>query len=84
MELVDIECELYRLIPSRFPPVSVFDGLVANDRLDQLAEIEARKERETRKERSSMAKMRQPLFMALSHASIMGPVSKRRTKRWKM
>ncbi|WP_234810797.1 RES family NAD+ phosphorylase [Sphingobium herbicidovorans] len=42
MELVDIECELYRLIPSRFPPVSVFDGLVANDRLDQLAEIEAR------------------------------------------
>ncbi|MBD3815507.1 MAG: RES family NAD+ phosphorylase [Halothiobacillus sp.] len=42
MELVDIECELYRLIPSRFPPVSVFDGLVANDRLDHLAEIEAR------------------------------------------
>lgn len=42
MELVDIECELYRLIPSRFPLVAVFEGLVANDRLEQLAEIESR------------------------------------------
>lgn len=28
--------EAYRLIPSRFPPVGVYDGLVANDRLDDV------------------------------------------------
>lgn len=31
----------FRLIPSRFPPVPVYQGLVANDRLDVLAELEA-------------------------------------------
>jgi hypothetical protein len=30
----------YRLIPSRFPPVSVYEGLVANDRLEALANVE--------------------------------------------
>lgn len=31
----------FRLIPSRFPPVPVYDGLVANDRMDALAELES-------------------------------------------
>lgn len=30
----------FRLIPSRFPPVSVYEGLVANDRIDAIVEIE--------------------------------------------
>ena len=30
----------YRLIPSRFPPVSVYEGLIANDRLDALVAVE--------------------------------------------
>lgn len=30
----------YRLIPSRFPPVSIYEGLVANDLIDSLVEIE--------------------------------------------
>lgn len=42
MEVVDIEAELYRLIPSRFPPVQVFEGLVANDRLEEVALAESR------------------------------------------
>jgi len=32
--------EGFRLIPSRFPPVSVYEGLVANDRVASLVEIE--------------------------------------------
>ena len=32
----------YRLIPSRFPSVEVYRGLVANDRFDALYEAEAR------------------------------------------
>jgi hypothetical protein len=32
--------ETFRLIPSRFPPVSVYEGLVANDRLNALVDIE--------------------------------------------
>ncbi len=32
--------ETYRLIPSRFPPVAVYEGLVANDRLDALVAVE--------------------------------------------
>lgn len=32
----------YRIIPSRFPPVGVFDGLVSRDELDIVFEIEAR------------------------------------------
>lgn len=28
--------DAYRLIPSRFPPVNVYDGLIANDRLDEV------------------------------------------------
>lgn len=31
----------FRLIPSRFPPVPVYEGLVANDRIDALAELES-------------------------------------------
>jgi len=31
----------YRLIPSRFPPVSVYEGLVANDRIEALTNVEA-------------------------------------------
>jgi len=32
--------DTYRLIPSRFPPVSVYEGLVANDRLEALTKVE--------------------------------------------
>lgn len=42
MEVVNVEGEFFRLIPSRFPPVQVFEGLVANDRLDELALAESR------------------------------------------
>lgn len=40
MQEVTFEGELFRLIPSRFPPVSVYEGLVANDRLEALVEVE--------------------------------------------
>jgi hypothetical protein len=42
VEVIEIEAELFRLIPSRFPPVHVFEGLVANDRLDEVAAAETR------------------------------------------
>ena len=42
MEVVDVEADYYRLIPSRFPPVQLFEGLVANDRLDEVAVAESR------------------------------------------
>lgn len=32
--------ETYRLIPSRFPPVAVYEGLVANDRMEALVAVE--------------------------------------------
>lgn len=37
---IDIEGHFYRLIPSRFPPVDVYSGIIASDRLNVLAEIE--------------------------------------------
>lgn len=40
--LTALDEELFRLIPSRFPPVSVYEGLVANDRVESLVEIENR------------------------------------------
>lgn len=40
MAEVAFEGELFRLIPSRFPPVSVYEGLVANDRIADLVEVE--------------------------------------------
>lgn len=42
MKLVSLDTEIYRLIPSRFPPVQVYEGLVANDRLEAVAEAESR------------------------------------------
>ena len=42
VEVVDIQADFFRLIPSRFPPVQVFEGLVANDRLDEVAAAESR------------------------------------------
>lgn len=30
----------FRLIPSRFPPVNVYDGLIANDRQDEIVAVE--------------------------------------------
>lgn len=30
----------YRLIPSRFPPISIYEGVIANDRLNELVEVE--------------------------------------------
>lgn len=38
--LVDWSGDSYRLIPSRFPPVNVYDGIIANDRLDDVYEAE--------------------------------------------
>lgn len=32
--------DAYRLIPSRFPPVSVYEGLVSQDQIDDVAKIE--------------------------------------------
>lgn len=38
--LVSIDSDWYRLIPSRFPPVSIYERVVANDRLAELVEVE--------------------------------------------
>lgn len=38
--LIDWSGDAYRLIPSRFPPVNVYAGIVANDRLDEVFEAE--------------------------------------------
>lgn len=32
--------DAFRLIPSRFPPVNVYEGLVANDRLEEIVAVE--------------------------------------------
>ncbi|MDZ4307111.1 RES family NAD+ phosphorylase [Allopontixanthobacter sp.] len=40
MELVPYKGVGYRLIPSRFPPVPVYAGLVANDRFGELVGVE--------------------------------------------
>lgn len=42
MKVIDFEGYGYRLIPSRFPSVEVYQGLVANDRFGALYEAEAR------------------------------------------
>lgn len=42
MDLVSFSGFGFRLIPSRFPPVDVYSGLVANDRFEELAEVESR------------------------------------------
>lgn len=42
MRTIRFEGDAYRLIPSRFPPVSVYEGLVANDRQEALAIAESR------------------------------------------
>lgn len=34
--IVDWSGDVFRLIPSRFPPVNVYEGLIANDRLDDV------------------------------------------------
>lgn len=39
---VDLEIDLFRLIPSRFPPVEVYEGIVANNRVEDLVRIEIR------------------------------------------
>jgi hypothetical protein len=38
--LISIQSDLYRLIPSRFPPVAVYEGLVSSARMDELVEVE--------------------------------------------
>ena len=40
MDLVSFSGSGFRLIPSRFPPVDVYAGLIANDRFDELVEVE--------------------------------------------
>lgn len=40
MDEVAIKDEFYRLIPSRFPPVAVYEGLVSEDKIEALVEIE--------------------------------------------
>lgn len=42
MQTVSFTGDLFRLIPSRFPPVAVYEGLVANDRQNALAAVEAK------------------------------------------
>ena len=38
--VIDWTGSTYRLIPSRFPPVNVYEGLIANDRMDELVAAE--------------------------------------------
>jgi RES domain len=38
--IVKVESEWFRLIPSRFPPVSLYGRVIANDRTNELAEVE--------------------------------------------
>lgn len=38
--LVKWKGEAFRLIPSRFPPVNVYEGLIANDRRDEIIAVE--------------------------------------------
>lgn len=40
LPLVDIDSDWYRLIPSRFPPISIYERIIANDRFDDLVEVE--------------------------------------------
>jgi len=40
MQTVPIRGDFYRLIPSRFPPVSVYAGLVPDQDIDRLVEVE--------------------------------------------
>lgn len=40
MDTVKISRDFYRLIPSRFPPVSVYAGLVPDQDIDRLIEVE--------------------------------------------
>ena len=39
--VIDWSGDAYRLIPSRFPPVNVYEGLIANDRLNDVYAAEA-------------------------------------------
>lgn len=41
MKEIDLAGTFFRLIPSRFPPVSVYEGLVSENLVDRVAEIEA-------------------------------------------
>jgi len=38
--LVAVDSVWYRLIPSRFPPVSIYERIIANDRIEELVQIE--------------------------------------------
>lgn len=38
--IIKVDSEWFRLIPSRFPPVSLYGRVIANDRTDELAEVE--------------------------------------------
>lgn len=38
--LIEWSGEAFRLIPSRFPPVNVYEGLIANDRQDDIVAVE--------------------------------------------
>lgn len=38
--LVPINSDWFRLIPSRFPPIAIYGRVVANDRVDDLVEVE--------------------------------------------
>ena len=38
--LIDLEAHWFRLIPSRFPPVSIYERIIANDRVAELVETE--------------------------------------------
>lgn len=58
---VDLEVDMFRLIPSRFPPVEVYDGIVTNDRVDELVKVETRTNPRLRSESRLMQAMGEPL-----------------------
>jgi hypothetical protein len=40
LPLESVEGDWYRLIPSRFPPISIYERVIANDRIAELVEVE--------------------------------------------
>jgi hypothetical protein len=40
LPLVSVNGDWYRLIPSRFPPISIYERVIANDRINDLVDVE--------------------------------------------
>ena len=58
---VDLAIDLFRLIPSRFPPVEVYGGIVANDRVEELVRVETRTNPRLRSESRLLQAVGEPL-----------------------